>query len=177
MARADRDEPVRHLVLVVASVELLPKGFSDVTLSVRAQTEVLLLELQPERTYVWWLPGGSYSLLTAKGATGCEERSRFDVVCPYSGPTAITIKNGATVRFELTTAEGAAMPRFLLALTPRAAPRTRKATTRSVVRGAERRRRAARRDARARDVRVAAGSALAHPADRAASADRRVVVG
>jgi hypothetical protein len=107
-------------LLVVASVELLPKGFSDVTLSVRAQTEVLLLELQPERTYVWWLPGGSYSLLTAKGATGCEERSRFDVVCPYSGPTAITIKNGATVRFELTTAEGAAMPRFLLALTPRA---------------------------------------------------------
>jgi hypothetical protein len=108
-------------LLVVAAVEFLPKGWSDVTLSVRAQTEVLELELQPERTYVWWLPGGSYSLLTAKGATGCEERSRFDVVCSYSAPTAITIKNGATVRFELTTAEGAAMPRFLLALTPRAA--------------------------------------------------------
>ena len=30
-------------LLVVAAVELLPKGWSDVTLSVRAQTEVLLL--------------------------------------------------------------------------------------------------------------------------------------
>jgi hypothetical protein len=108
-------------LLVVAAVELLPKGLSDVTLSVRAQTEVLELELQPERTYVWWLPAGGYSLLTAKGATGCEERSRFDVVCSYAAPTAITIKNGATVRFELTTAEGGAMPRFMLALTPRAA--------------------------------------------------------
>ena len=105
-------------LLVVAAVELLPKGLSDVTLSVRAQTEVLMLELQPQRTYVWWLPGGSYSLLTAKGATGCEERSRFDIVCAYPAPTAITIKNGATVRFELTTAEGAALPRFTLALTP-----------------------------------------------------------
>ena len=107
-------------LLVVAAVELLPKGWSDVTLSVRAQTEVLELELQPERTYVWWLPGGSYSLLTATGATSCEHRSRFDVVCPYSAPTVITIKKGATVRFELTTAAGAAMPRFMLALTPRA---------------------------------------------------------
>jgi hypothetical protein len=109
-------------LLVVAAVELLPKSLSDVTLSVRAQTEVLVLELQPARTYVWWLPAGSYSLLTAKGATGCEERSRFDIVCPYSAPTAITIKNGATVRFELTTAEGETMPRFMLALTPRAVP-------------------------------------------------------
>ena len=107
-------------LLVVAAVELLPKGWSDVTLSVRAQTEVLLLELQPQRTYVWWLPGGSYSLLRANEAKGCEQRSRFDVVCPYSAPTAVTIKNGATVRFELTTAEGAALPRFLVALTPRA---------------------------------------------------------
>jgi hypothetical protein len=97
---------------------------SDVTLSVRAQTEVLELELQPERTYVWWFPAGSYSLLTAKGATGCEERSRFDVVCPYSAPTAITIKNGATVRFELTTADGAALPRFLVALTPHSSGRS-----------------------------------------------------
>jgi hypothetical protein len=107
-------------LLVVAAVELLPKGWSDVTLSVRAQTEVLLLDLQPERTYVWWLPGGSYSLLRADHAKGCEQRSRFDVVCPYSAATAVTIKNGATVRFELTTAEGAALPRFLVALTPRA---------------------------------------------------------
>jgi hypothetical protein len=107
-------------VLVVASVELLPKGWSDVTLSVRAQTEVLELELQPARTYVWWLPGGSYSLLTAQGGKECEHRSRFDVVCAYAAPTALTIKNGATVRFELTTAAGGALPRFLLALTPRA---------------------------------------------------------
>jgi hypothetical protein len=108
-------------LLVVGGVELLPKALSDVTLSVRAQTEVLVLELQPERTYVWWLPGGSYSLLTAEGGTGCERRSRFDVACPYPAPTAITIKNGATVRFELTTAAGSDMPRFSLALTPRAA--------------------------------------------------------
>jgi hypothetical protein len=107
-------------LLVVASVELLPKGWSDVTLSVRAQTEVLMLELQPARTYVWWLPAGSYSLLTADGAKGCEQRSRFDIVCPYAAPTAITIKNGATVRFELATPEGEVLPRFLVALTPRA---------------------------------------------------------
>jgi hypothetical protein len=104
--------------LVVAGVELLPKALSDVTLTVRAKTEVLELTLQPERTYVWWLPGGSYSLLTAPGASGCEHRSRFDVVCSYDAPTAITIKNGATVRFELTTVAGAAAPSFLLALTP-----------------------------------------------------------
>ena len=52
-------------LLVVAGVELLPKALSDVTSTVRARTEVLELELQPERTYVWWLPRGSYSLLTA----------------------------------------------------------------------------------------------------------------
>jgi hypothetical protein len=105
-------------VLVVAGVELLPKALSDVTLSVRARTEVLELALQPERTYVWWLPGGSYSLLTAPDAKGCEHRSRFDVVCAYDEPTAVTIKNGATVRFELATLEGAPAPSFLLALTP-----------------------------------------------------------
>jgi hypothetical protein len=106
-------------LLVVASVELLPKGLSDVTLSVRAQTEVLELDLQPARTYVWWLPAGSYSLLTAEGAANCEHRSRFDVVCAHAAPTAVTIKNGATVRFELTTADGSALPRFLFALAPR----------------------------------------------------------
>jgi hypothetical protein len=105
--------------LIVAGVELLPKGLSDVTSTVRARTEVLELTLQPGRTYVWWLPSGSYSLLTAPDAKGCESRSRFDIVCPYAEATAVTIKNGATARFELTTAEGAPAPSFMLALTPR----------------------------------------------------------
>ena len=104
--------------LVVAGVELLPKALSDVTLTVRAKTEVLELTLQPERTYVWWLPRGRYSLLTAPDAAGCEHRSRFDAVCSYDEPTAVTIKNGATVRFELTTMEGSAVPSFVVALTP-----------------------------------------------------------
>jgi len=107
--------------LLVAGVELLPKWLSDVTLTVRARTEVLELVLQPERTYVWWLPRGSYSLLTATDAKGCEQRSRFDVVCSSAEPTVITIKNGATVRFEIATLEGAPAPTFTLALTPRAA--------------------------------------------------------
>src|SRR6185369_101300 len=51
-------------VLLVATVELLPKRVSDVTLTVHSRTEVVELELQPERTYVLWLPGGTYSLLT-----------------------------------------------------------------------------------------------------------------
>jgi hypothetical protein len=114
-------------LLIVAGVELLPKALSDVTSTVRARTEVLELTLQPERTYVWWLPGGSYSLLTARVAKGCEERGRFDVVCSQSQATAITIKHGATARFELTTAEGAPAPSFMLALTPRAAPGERPA--------------------------------------------------
>jgi hypothetical protein len=109
-------------VLVVAGVELLPKALSDVTSTVRARTEVLELTLQPGRTYVWWLPGGSYSLLTAQVAEGCEERGRFDVVCSVAEATAVTIKHGATARFELTTAEGASAPSFTLALTPRTAP-------------------------------------------------------
>lgn len=105
--------------LIVAGVELLPKALSDVTSTVRARTEVLELTLQPGRTYVWWLPRGSYSLLTAPDAADCEHRSRFDIVCPYAEATAVTIKNGATARFELTTAEGAPAPSFMLALTPR----------------------------------------------------------
>lgn len=109
--------------LIVAGVELLPKALSDVTSTVRARTEVLELTLQPGRTYVWWLPRGSYSLLTAPDATGCEQRSRFDVLCSYAEPTAVTIKNGATARLELTTVEGAPLPSFMLALTPREAAR------------------------------------------------------
>lgn len=105
-------------VLIVGGVELLPRGLSDVTSTVRARTEVLELTLHPERTYVWWLPGGQYSLLTAQVAESCEQRARFDVVCPQAEPTAVTIKNGATARFELTTEEGASAPTFMLALTP-----------------------------------------------------------
>jgi len=112
-------------VLVVAIVELLPKGLSDVTLTVRARTEVLELELQPERTYVWWLPAGRYSLLTAEGGAGCERHDRFDLTCVYDQPTAVTIKNGGTVRFEAATADGPtaadgpSAAQFSLSLTPR----------------------------------------------------------
>jgi len=112
-------------LLIVGVVEFLPRGLSDVTLTVRARTEVLELELQPQRTYIWWLPAGSYSLLTAKDAAGCERRNRFDLACSYNEPTAITIKNGATVRFELAAADGANAPRFSVALTPRAPARRR----------------------------------------------------
>jgi hypothetical protein len=107
--------------LIVAGVELLPNALSDVTSTVRARTEVLELTLQPGRTYVWWLPRGSYSLLTAPDAVGCEHRSRFDVACSYAEPTVVTINNGATARFELKTVEGAAAPSFMLALKPREA--------------------------------------------------------
>ena len=107
--------------LIVAGVELLPKALSDVTSTVSARTEVLELTLQPGRVYVWWLPRGSYSLLTAPDAKGCEQRGRFDVVCSYAEATAVTIKNGATARFELTTVEGSPAPSFMLALTPRGA--------------------------------------------------------
>jgi len=108
-------------VVVVGAVELLPRAISDVTLSVRARTEVLEIDLDPLRTYVWWLPGGSYSLLTAKAGAGCELRDRFDVVCPYADPTALTIKNGATVRFEVAPPEatGGAL-HFNAAIMPRA---------------------------------------------------------
>ena len=122
-------------LIFVAGVELLPKRLADVTSTVRARTEVLQVELQPERTYLWWLPRGSYSLLTAANAVGCEHRSRLDVACAYAGPTAVTIKNGATARFEITTVPGAKVPSFTLALTPRAGGernknrRSRSATT------------------------------------------------
>jgi hypothetical protein len=106
-------------VVVVGAVELLPRAVSDVTLSVRARSEVLEIELDPDRTYVWWLPAGRYSLLTAKSGSGCEERSRFDVACTYADPTAITIKNGATVRFEVIAGGADGDLRFSAALTPR----------------------------------------------------------
>jgi hypothetical protein len=109
-------------LLVVGAIELLPKALSDVTLSVRARSEVLEIELDPDRTYVWWLPAGRYSLLTAKAVTGCEQRNRFDVACTYADPTAITIKNGATVRFEVLAAGADGNLRFSAALTPREPP-------------------------------------------------------
>ena len=106
-------------VLLVAAVEFLPKRLSDVTLTVHSRTEVIELELQPERTYVWWLPAGSYSLLTAKPDTACERRKELDFVCTYAEPTSITIKHGGTVRFEVLAGDSPE-PRFGVALTPRA---------------------------------------------------------
>jgi hypothetical protein len=103
---------------VVAIVELLPKRLSDVTLTVHARTEVVELELQPERTYVWWLPAGRYSLLTAPAATGCERREQLDIACTFAEPTVLTIKGGASVRFEVEASDSAE-PRFTVALTPR----------------------------------------------------------
>jgi len=105
-------------VLLVAAVELLPKRVSDVTLTVHSRTEVVELELQPDRTYVWWLPAGTYSLLTAKADNACERREKLDITCVYAEPTAITIKHGGTVRFEVLAADSAE-PRFGVALTPR----------------------------------------------------------
>ena len=106
-------------VLVVAGVELLPTALSDVTLTVQARSEVLEVTLQPGRTYVWWVPRGSYSLLTAPDDAACEQRKRFDIVCTYDEPTAVTIKHGATVRFEVSRQEGTSAPAFTLALSPR----------------------------------------------------------
>jgi hypothetical protein len=103
--------------LIVAGVELLPRALSDVTLTVRARTEVLELQLQPDRTYTWWLPHGTYSLIT--DVSGCDRRGPFDTACSYGDETALTIANGATVRFELTTREGEPAPRFSVAITPR----------------------------------------------------------
>ena len=106
-------------VLLVAAVELLPKRLSDVTLTVHSRTEVVELELQPQRTYVWWLPAGSYSLLSAKPETACERRKELDFVCTYAEPTSITIRQGGTVRFEVLPGDFPE-PRFGIALTPRA---------------------------------------------------------
>jgi hypothetical protein len=107
-------------LLLVAAVEWLPKSLSDVTLTVRSKTEVLELDLQPEQTYIWWLPAGSYSLLTAKPQTVCERPKPLDIACTYTEPTALTIKHGGTVRFEVSAADSPE-PRFTVALTPRTA--------------------------------------------------------
>src|SRR6185503_7570506 len=104
--------------LLVAAVELLPKRLSDVTLTVHSRTEVVELELQPERTYIWWLPAGTYSLLAAGPDAKCEKRKGLDSACAYAEPTSITIKGGGTVRFEILEGDSADA-RFGLALTPR----------------------------------------------------------
>lgn len=106
-------------LLVVAAVELLPKSLSDITLTVHARTEVLELSLQPERTYVWWLPAGTYSLLTPANASECVDHGALYVTCEFGGPTAVTITGGATARFELVPADGAKPTQLAMALTPR----------------------------------------------------------
>ncbi len=106
-------------VLLVAAVEFLPKYLSDVTLTVRSRTEVLELDLQPGRTYTWWLPAGSYSLLAAKPETACKQRKELDFVCAYTEPTSVTIRHGGTVRFEVLGGDSPE-PKFGVAITPRA---------------------------------------------------------
>jgi hypothetical protein len=106
-------------LVVVAGVELLPRALSDVTLTIRARTEVLTLDLERDRTYVWWLPAGRYSLLSASESPQCEQRSRYDVICTFATPTALTIKN-ATARFELAAPQGESAPTFTVALKPAA---------------------------------------------------------
>lgn len=106
-------------LIIVPALELLPPTWSDVTLTVRSRTEVVEFELPPGQPYVWWVPAGSYSLLTASTAAGCSKGDEFafDFACEFTEPTAITIKNGARARFELSAADGPL--RFALTLTPR----------------------------------------------------------
>jgi hypothetical protein len=110
-------------VAVVIGVDLLPRSVFDVTMSVESQTEVVELDLDPAREYVWGLPAGSYSLLVAGAAQGCETRGRFEVVCDRTGPSYVAIRNGGTARIEALPAgeQGDDAPRFVLTLTPRPA--------------------------------------------------------
>jgi hypothetical protein len=108
---------------IVVIIELLPKGISDVTLSVRARTEVLQFDLDPARQYVWWLPGGSYSLLKAAAQHGCEARGAFDLICSSAEPTAVVISNGATVHLETLAQDYRGAARFSIVITPRPAAR------------------------------------------------------
>ena len=86
---------------VVVSFELLPAAVSDITLSVRARTEVLEIELDPAREFVWWLPAGTYSLVSGdQQGQQCRQRAQFDVVCDAGTKTALVVRNGATVRLE-----------------------------------------------------------------------------
>jgi len=106
--------------LLVLGIDLLPRRVFDVTMSVEARTEVVGLTLDPQREYVWGLPAGSYSLLVAKPAEGCESSTQFEVACRYAEPSYLKIRNGATVRFEaLPPAEdGDDGPRFIVSIKP-----------------------------------------------------------
>lgn len=112
-------------LLVVAAVELLPKSLSDITLTVHARTEVLELALQPERTYVWWLPAGEYSLLARADAPNCVNHGALDTSCTFTDATAVRVSGGATARFEIEPKEGAHPSRFTMTLTPQGAGRSR----------------------------------------------------
>jgi hypothetical protein len=103
---------------VVALVGLLPARMFAVTVSIDARTEVLEVELDPRREYVWTLPAGSYSLLGGQARSGCDTPTPLDVTCEYDGPTAIVVRDGPTVRFELVP-QGSGSPRIALSLTPR----------------------------------------------------------
>lgn len=105
-------------LLVVAAVELLPKSLSDITLTVQARTEVLELTLQPERTYLWWLPAGEYSLLSRVNAPGCVNHGALDTSCTFPEASAVTIAGGAVARFEVEPADDAGAARFSMTITP-----------------------------------------------------------
>ena len=93
-------------LIIVLAFELVGAALSDVTLSVHARTEVVELELDPAREFVWWLPAGLYSLVTAEQhGEQCRERGRFDFTCEANAKTALIIRNGATVRLEIVPPE------------------------------------------------------------------------
>jgi hypothetical protein len=106
--------------LLVLGIDLLPRRVFDVTMSVEARTEVVALTLDPQREYIWGLPAGSYSLLVAKPAKGCDSPTQFEVVCSYREPSYLKIRHGATVRFEALPAseDGDDGPRFIVSITP-----------------------------------------------------------
>jgi hypothetical protein len=109
-------------LIIVLSFELLPAAVSDITLSVHARTEVLEIELDPAREFVWWLPAGTYSLVSGdQQGPQCRQRAQFDVVCDAGAKTALVIRNGATVRLETIPASedaGGGGARFTLAIAP-----------------------------------------------------------
>lgn len=71
-----------------------------ITTSVHVRTEVATFELDPKLEYVWWVPAGRYSLLLQDAPAGCRHPSHFDTICDFAHPSAISIKNGGTVRLE-----------------------------------------------------------------------------
>jgi hypothetical protein len=104
---------------LVFGVDLIPARVFAVTVSIDAASEVLELELDPRREYVWSMPAGAYSLVTAGDAKGCTATGRFEVSCAYADSTAMILRNGPTVRLEVTT-QASGPPRFTLSLIPRA---------------------------------------------------------